>query len=45
MFYTRRGDDGYTDLLGGPRVERRAFWRAAPPCPSAQTLYTTAIAR
>jgi cob(I)alamin adenosyltransferase len=22
MFYTRRGDDGYTDLLGGPRVAK-----------------------
>lgn len=22
MFYTRRGDDGYTDLLGGPRVTK-----------------------
>lgn len=22
MFYTRRGDDGYTDLLGGPRVPK-----------------------
>ena len=22
MFYTRRGDDGYTDLLGGPRIAK-----------------------
>ncbi len=22
MFYTRRGDDGFTDLLGGPRVAK-----------------------
>lgn len=22
MFYTRRGDDGYTDMLGGPRVPK-----------------------
>ncbi|KAB8143797.1 cob(I)yrinic acid a,c-diamide adenosyltransferase [Chloroflexia bacterium SDU3-3] len=22
MFYTRRGDDGYTDLLGGPRIPK-----------------------
>ena len=22
MFYSRRGDDGYTDLLGGPRVAK-----------------------
>src|SRR5262245_28583703 len=22
MFFTRRGDDGYTDLLGGPRVAK-----------------------
>lgn len=22
MFYTRRGDDGYTDMLGGPRVAK-----------------------
>ena len=22
MFYTRRGDDGYTDLLGGPRLAK-----------------------
>lgn len=24
MFFTRRGDDGYTDLLGGPRVAKES---------------------
>lgn len=25
MFFTRRGDDGYTDLLGGPRVPKESL--------------------
>jgi cob(I)alamin adenosyltransferase len=25
MFFTRRGDDGYTDLLGGPRMAKDAL--------------------
>ncbi len=29
MFYTRRGDDGYTDLLGGPRTPKEDLRIAA----------------
>jgi cob(I)alamin adenosyltransferase len=29
MFFTRRGDDGYTDLLGGPRLSKDALRIAA----------------